>query len=294
MHPRRPGLQRVGVVGDRGRDGVGGVGPAVVGLGHRDDVVAAGGRHRQPQRQVVGLGAGVDQEHGVQRVGQGGGQPLGERDHDAVVEPRVGVEPAPLPRHRVGQLRMAVAEDRDVVDHVEVAAAVGGEQVLAPAALDARRVVVVVLLHGGERRSRGGAAAPRCRRLAGPPAGRPEQRRPGRRPGSASPPRTPAGRSRAPRRRRAGVDTGSTRRPVGGAQRGSRGDAVPRRTPSPTLSAPRTSTAPAVPVRVTVSAVAASTTSGQGAVSVSAVGRPQVDAGGRRSRVTPGSASPIG
>ena len=46
---------------------------------------------------------------------------------------------------------MAVAEDRDVVDHVEVAAGVVGQHVLAPAALDAGRVEVVVLLDGGER-----------------------------------------------------------------------------------------------------------------------------------------------
>ena len=151
VHPGRPGGQRVGVVGDRGRDRVGGVGPAVVGLRDGDDVVAAGGGHGQPQRQVVGLGAGVHQEHGVQRVGQGGRQPLGQLHHGFVVEPRVGVQPPPLPGHRVGQAGMAVPEHGHVVDHVEIAAAVGVEHVLAPAPFDPGRVGVVVLLHAGER-----------------------------------------------------------------------------------------------------------------------------------------------
>ena len=187
VHPRRPGFQRVGVVGHRRRDGVGGIRPAVIGLGHRDDVVAAGGRHGQAQRQVVGLRTGVDQEHRVQRVGQGGGQSLGERDHAAVVEPRVGVEAAPLARGRVGQHRMAVAEDGDVVDHVQIAAPVGGQHVLAPAAFDAGRVVVVVLLDGGERVR---TAAPqllavvgrrRCRLQAEQRAGIGDQAQPARR-----------------------------------------------------------------------------------------------------------------
>ena len=56
---------------------------------------------------------------------------------------------------------MAVAEDGHVVDHVQVAASLGGQHVFAPAALDARRIVVVVLLHGGE-----GLRAPAPERLA--------------------------------------------------------------------------------------------------------------------------------
>ena len=123
----------------------------MVGLGYGDHVLAAGGRHRQPQRQIVGLRAGVHQEHRVQRVGQGRGQAIGEFHDGAVVEPGVGVQPAPLPGDGVGQLRVSVTQDRDVVDHVEVAAAVGTDQMLAPAAFDAGRAEVVVLLNRGHR-----------------------------------------------------------------------------------------------------------------------------------------------
>ena len=87
VHPRRTAGQRVGVIGDRGGDRVGGVGPAVVGLRDGHDVVAPGRGHCQPQRQVIGFRPGVHQEHRVQRIGQGGGEALGEFGHDGVVKP---------------------------------------------------------------------------------------------------------------------------------------------------------------------------------------------------------------
>ena len=146
VHPVRSGRKGVGVVGDRGGDRIGGVCPTVIRLGDRDDVVAAGGRHGQPQCQIVGFGAGVDQEHRVQWIRQGGRQSLGQGHHGAVVEPGIGVQSAPLPVNRVGQFRMPVAEDRNVVDHVEIGAAVGGDEMLAPAPFDTRGMPVVVLL----------------------------------------------------------------------------------------------------------------------------------------------------
>ena len=69
VHPVGPGGQRIGVVRRRGRHGVGAVRPAVVGLPDRDDVAPAGGRGGQPDRQIACLRTGVDQEHGVQRIG---------------------------------------------------------------------------------------------------------------------------------------------------------------------------------------------------------------------------------
>ena len=121
VHPIRPGGKRIRVVGDRRRHRVGGVRPPVVGLADRDHVASARRRHRQPHRQIACLRTGVDQEHGVQRLGQRGGQPLAELDHRLVVEPRVRVELAQLTGGGVGDPRMGVAEHRDVVDHVEVA-----------------------------------------------------------------------------------------------------------------------------------------------------------------------------
>ena len=45
---------------------------------------------------------------------------------------------------------MAVAQYRDIVEHVQVGAALHVDQVIAPATLDARRVDVIVLLRAGE------------------------------------------------------------------------------------------------------------------------------------------------
>lgn len=43
---------------------------------------------------------------------------------------------------------MGMAEDRDVVDHVEIGTAFDVEEIFAPASLDLRRVCVIVLLRG--------------------------------------------------------------------------------------------------------------------------------------------------
>ena len=46
---------------------------------------------------------------------------------------------------------MPVADRRDVVDHVDVRAGVGVDEVVPPAALNLHGLGVVVLLHAGER-----------------------------------------------------------------------------------------------------------------------------------------------
>ena len=61
-----------------------------------------------------------------------------------------------LPGDGVGQIGVAVPDGGDVVHHVQVAAAVDGTQVLAPAPFDPGRTPVVLLLHAGQ----GSLAAP--------------------------------------------------------------------------------------------------------------------------------------
>ena len=105
---------------------------------------------REPQRQLVGLGAGVDQEDGVERRREARGERLRELDHCGVQEPGVGVEPPKLPRDRGLDGGVAVAEHGDVVDDVDVGAAARVHEMVAPAPLDAGRGIEVVDLHPGE------------------------------------------------------------------------------------------------------------------------------------------------
>ena len=65
------------------------------------------------------------------------------------MEAGIGIEPRPLLGDRRRQARMGMAERRDIVDHVEKAAALHVEQEFAPAALDLRRHLVIVLLRLG-------------------------------------------------------------------------------------------------------------------------------------------------
>ena len=108
------------------------------------------------------------------------------RDDQVVVEARVGVQQAQLARHQLLDVRVRVPEHGDVVDHVEVHAAVGVVQVVAPAALDLGRLLEVVLLHARDRR--GAAARPaRPGRDAGRRRVAAEQRRRVGAEGAASP-----------------------------------------------------------------------------------------------------------
>ncbi|MNL50186.1 hypothetical protein D3C87_1731820 [compost metagenome] len=47
----------------------------VIGVVDGDDVAVAGIGTRQPERQIVGLAAGIDEEADVERVGELGCQP---------------------------------------------------------------------------------------------------------------------------------------------------------------------------------------------------------------------------
>ncbi len=119
----------------------------MVGLAHRDDVASSGGRHRQPESQIACLRTRIHQEYRVQWLRQHGGEPLTELHHGRVVEARVGVQLPQLTCRSVGDPWMGMAEDSDVVDHVEVRPARGRHQEVPPSALDLRRLGVVVLLH---------------------------------------------------------------------------------------------------------------------------------------------------
>lgn len=75
-----------------------------------DDVLVAGVRARQPQRQVVGLGARVDEEADRQRLRHEVGEALRAQHQVVVQEAVVGVEHRELAgggRHHVG---LAVAD----------------------------------------------------------------------------------------------------------------------------------------------------------------------------------------
>jgi hypothetical protein len=122
----------------------------VIRLAHRHDVGATRRGHRDADGEIGCLRAGVDEEHRVEFVGQRGGDPFGELGDRAVVEPGVGVQEAHLPVSRLDHPGVGVPDGGDVVDHVEVDAAVDVGEELPPSALDAWRVGVVVLLHVGQ------------------------------------------------------------------------------------------------------------------------------------------------
>ncbi|MNQ89069.1 hypothetical protein D3C85_1043640 [compost metagenome] len=150
VHPVRAGAQGLRVVGDRGRNGIGGHRPTVVGLQHAEHVAATAVGPGQADGQVIGFSAAVDQEHSVHGVRRQLQQAFGELGNRRIVKARVGVEQRPLPRGFDGHARVAVAEHRDVIEHVQVGPALHVDQVVAPAALDVRRGFIVVLLRAGK------------------------------------------------------------------------------------------------------------------------------------------------
>ena len=158
---------------------VGRGGPAVVGALERDDVVAAGGDPGEAEREVDGLAAGVDEEDPVERGGKQRGEPLRVLRHHAVEEARVRVEQPELAVRGRGDGRVGVADDGDVVDRVDVRAAVRVVEDVAGAADELRRVVVVEALGRGD----GALAAARAARACGR-RGRARRRRRGARDGS--------------------------------------------------------------------------------------------------------------
>jgi hypothetical protein len=122
----------------------------VVGLKHAEHVAPAAVGPRQTDRQIIGLAAAVDQKHPVHAFRRQFQQALGKLGDRCVVESRVGIEQRPLTRRDRRHARMAVTEHRDVVEHVQIGAALHVDQVIAPAALDTRRIDVIVFLRAGE------------------------------------------------------------------------------------------------------------------------------------------------
>ena len=98
-----------------------------------------------------------------ERVRQQRGEPLGVLRHHAVQEPRVRVEEPELAVRGLRHRRVRVADHRDVVDRVDVRAAVRVVEPVAPAAHELGRLVVVEPL----RRGHGGVAPHPLRKRAG-------------------------------------------------------------------------------------------------------------------------------
>ena len=109
----------------------------MVGVVHDDDLAAAGVGAGEPQRQIVGLGPGAHEITDRQRIGQGGREARDILGQIVVKVAGVGVEELPSGAgRRHDHAGVAVAHVADVVDQVEVAAAVVVKEVLALAADD--------------------------------------------------------------------------------------------------------------------------------------------------------------
>ncbi|MNN17790.1 hypothetical protein D3C81_1309840 [compost metagenome] len=98
VYPVRPCAQGLGVVGDGGGNRIGSYRPAVIGLEHTQQVAPTAVGPGQTDRQVVGLGAAVDQKHPVEAFWRQLQQAFGELGDGRVMEARVGVEQRPLAR----------------------------------------------------------------------------------------------------------------------------------------------------------------------------------------------------
>ena len=96
---------------------------AVIGYVQRDDILAPGGGACQPQGQVVGLAAGVDEVKDAQLRRQGGGETASVLQNRVVQVARVGVEHLHLALAGADHVRVAVAHMRNVVDAIEVGTA---------------------------------------------------------------------------------------------------------------------------------------------------------------------------
>ena len=155
----------------------------------------AGDLGGQPPGELVGLGAGRREEDGVEPGRHRRHQSLGELDHLGVEVARVGVEPPQLTTDPLGDRRVGVADDRDVVVGVQVATTVGCDQPRPLPADEVERPVVEQRRDGAAHRLL--ASLPECHAVPG-------RGRPG--PGEAVQPQRQRGR-RQPRQlvRRPGV-----------------------------------------------------------------------------------------
>jgi hypothetical protein len=118
------------------------LGVAVIAVLDADEVPGAGAGADEAQCEVVRLAAGVDEEAHRQRLGQRGGEALGIAEHLVVEVAGVGVEHRHLPGSGRDDMRVRMADVRDVVDRVEVGATLVVVQVRADPAHDPQRVAV--------------------------------------------------------------------------------------------------------------------------------------------------------
>ena len=129
------------------RDGDGAEGPAVVRAPHREDLVGLAGAEGGGEGGLVGLGAGIGEEHLGIGDARDLGDLLGELDLAADQVERGGVvDPGrDLPLHRLADLSHVVAEHvrENAGEEVEVAVALAVVDAAALAADDLDRLAVV-------------------------------------------------------------------------------------------------------------------------------------------------------
>jgi hypothetical protein len=116
---------------------------AVIGPIQHDHVITAGMRPRQPQRQVVGFAAGVDEVAHAERRRQRGRQPLGVAHQMVVQITGVRVQQPSLVDERGHHTRMLVAHVRHVVVRIQMGAAFAVDQPDVVAAHDLQRRIAV-------------------------------------------------------------------------------------------------------------------------------------------------------
>ena len=130
------------------------LGVAVVAVLQADEVGRAGRGADQPQRELVGLAAGVHEEADVEPVREGRDDALGVRQDGVVQVAGVGVEHRHLPRAGGDHARVRVPHVGHVVDRVQVGPALVVVQPRPDAAHDPQRVLV------GQAQARGQPAPP--------------------------------------------------------------------------------------------------------------------------------------
>ena len=122
----------------------------MIGLPDRDEVHPIGGDLCHMQGQIDGLGPAVDEKYRVQFRRGECGEPLGEFNDGSIVETGVGIEFAHLSVDCVGKSWISMADDRDIVDHVQIRPGVRVDEMTSPPTLDLHWLGVVMLLETSE------------------------------------------------------------------------------------------------------------------------------------------------